>query len=98
MTVVVLTSNCLTRVSWRNQSDSRCTRRQAGWAATLQMARAGEVGSANRVLYYCALELLACEGDTARLAVDCSKGPYIRTLVEDMVKSSVAARTLRTAT
>ncbi len=30
------------------------------------------------------LELLACEGDTARQSVDCSKGTYIRTLVEDI--------------
>ena len=50
-----------------------------------KLARAGEVVEREpRSVTIARLELLACEGDTARLAVDCSKGTYIRTLVEDI--------------
>src|SRR5450830_1283520 len=50
-----------------------------------ELARAGEVVEREpRSVTIARLELLACEGDTARLAVDCSKGTYIRTLVEDI--------------
>ena len=50
-----------------------------------KLARAGEVVEREpRSVTIARLELLAFEGDTARLAVDCSKGTYIRTLVEDI--------------
>ena len=50
-----------------------------------KLARAGEVVEREpRSVTITRLELLASEGDTARLAVDCTKGTYIRTLVEDI--------------
>lgn len=50
-----------------------------------KLARAGEVVEREpRSVTIARLELLAFEGDTARFAVDCSKGTYIRTLVEDI--------------
>ena len=50
-----------------------------------KLARAGEVVEREpRSVTITRLELLAFEGDTARLAVDCTKGTYIRTLVEDI--------------
>ncbi len=53
-----------------------------------KLARAGEVVEREpRSVTIARLELLACEGEQARLAVDCSKGTYIRTLVEDLGES-----------
>jgi tRNA pseudouridine55 synthase len=50
-----------------------------------KLARAGEVVEREpRSVTIARLELLACEAEQARLAVDCSKGTYIRTLVEDL--------------
>jgi tRNA pseudouridine55 synthase len=50
-----------------------------------KLARAGEVVEREpRSVTISRLELLSCEGDQVRLAVDCSKGTYIRTLVEDI--------------
>ena len=50
-----------------------------------KLARAGEVVEREpRSVNIARLELLALEGDKARLAVACSKGTYIRTLVEDL--------------
>src|SRR5690606_35802915 len=50
-----------------------------------KLARAGEVVEREaRSVTITRLELLACEGDKVRLAVGCSKGTYIRTLVEDL--------------
>ena len=50
-----------------------------------KLARAGEVVEREpRSVTITRLELLECEADTARLAVDCTKGTYIRTLVEDI--------------
>nr|WP_232924526.1 tRNA pseudouridine(55) synthase TruB [Pseudomonas cichorii] len=51
-----------------------------------KLARAGEVVEREpRSVTIARLELLACEScETARLSVDCSKGTYIRTLVEDI--------------
>ena len=50
-----------------------------------KLARAGEVVEREaRSVTIARLELLDCAGDKARLAVDCSKGTYIRTLVEDL--------------
>ena len=50
-----------------------------------KLARAGEVVEREpRSVTIARLELLACEAEQARLAVDCSKGTYIRTLVEDI--------------
>ncbi len=50
-----------------------------------KLARAGEVVEREaRSVTISRLELLACEGDKVRLAVGCSKGTYIRTLVEDL--------------
>ena len=50
-----------------------------------KLARAGEVVEREpRSVNIARLELLALEGDKARLAVNCSKGTYIRTLVEDI--------------
>jgi tRNA pseudouridine55 synthase len=50
-----------------------------------KLARAGEVVEREpRSVNIARLELLALEGDKARLAVTCSKGTYIRTLVEDI--------------
>lgn len=50
-----------------------------------KLARAGEVVEREaRSVTIARLELLACDGDLIRLAVDCSKGTYIRTLVEDL--------------
>ncbi|NQD96972.1 tRNA pseudouridine(55) synthase TruB, partial [Pseudomonas sp. CrR25] len=50
-----------------------------------KLARAGEVVEREaRSVTIARLELLACEAQQARLAVDCSKGTYIRTLVEDL--------------
>jgi tRNA pseudouridine55 synthase len=50
-----------------------------------KLARAGEVVEREpRSVTIARLELLGCEAGQARLAVDCSKGTYIRTLVEDI--------------
>ena len=50
-----------------------------------KLARAGEVVEREaRSVTISRLQLLDCVGDKARLAVDCSKGTYIRTLVEDL--------------
>ncbi|WPC05812.1 tRNA pseudouridine(55) synthase TruB [Pseudomonas benzenivorans] len=50
-----------------------------------KLARAGEVVEREpRSVTIARLELLDCEAEQARLAVDCSKGTYIRTLVEDL--------------
>ncbi|MBS7662022.1 tRNA pseudouridine(55) synthase TruB [Pseudomonas lalucatii] len=50
-----------------------------------KLARAGEVVEREaRSVTIARLELLACEAEQARLAVECSKGTYIRTLVEDL--------------
>lgn len=50
-----------------------------------KLARAGEVVEREaRSVTIARLELLACEGDRASLRVTCSKGTYIRTLVEDI--------------
>ena len=50
-----------------------------------KLARAGEVVEREpRSVNIARLELLALEGGKARLAVTCSKGTYIRTLVEDI--------------
>ncbi|MCW3150668.1 tRNA pseudouridine(55) synthase TruB [Stutzerimonas stutzeri] len=50
-----------------------------------KLARAGEVVEREpRSVNIARLELLALDGDKARLAVACSKGTYIRTLVEDL--------------
>ncbi|QLF94390.1 tRNA pseudouridine(55) synthase TruB [Pseudomonas sp. ABC1] len=50
-----------------------------------KLARAGEVVEREpRSVTIARLEVLALEGDKARLAVSCSKGTYIRTLVEDI--------------
>jgi len=50
-----------------------------------KLARAGEIVERDaRSVTIARLELLASEGTTATLAVDCSKGTYIRTLVEDI--------------
>ena len=50
-----------------------------------KLARAGEVVEREaRSVTIARLELLACEGEQARLSVACSKGTYIRTLVEDL--------------
>lgn len=50
-----------------------------------KLARAGEVVEREpRSVTIARLELLSCESEQARLAVDCSKGTYIRTLVEDI--------------
>ena len=50
-----------------------------------KLARAGEVVEREaRSVTINRLELLECEGTRARLTVGCSKGTYIRTLVEDI--------------
>src|SRR5690606_39559087 len=50
-----------------------------------KLARAGEVVEREpRSVTIARLELLSLEADKARLAVACSKGTYIRTLVEDI--------------
>ncbi|MBA1275274.1 tRNA pseudouridine(55) synthase TruB [Stutzerimonas azotifigens] len=50
-----------------------------------KLARAGEVVEREaRSVTIARLELLELDGETARLAVACSKGTYIRTLVEDI--------------
>ncbi|WP_417662897.1 tRNA pseudouridine(55) synthase TruB [Pseudomonas sp.] len=50
-----------------------------------KLARAGEVVEREpRAVTINRLELLSCEAEVARLAVDCTKGTYIRTLVEDI--------------
>ncbi|HCL74631.1 MAG TPA: tRNA pseudouridine(55) synthase TruB, partial [Pseudomonas sp.] len=50
-----------------------------------KLARAGEVVEREpRSVTIARLELLSLEADKARLAVACSKGTYIRTLVEDL--------------
>lgn len=50
-----------------------------------KLARAGEVVEREpRSVTITRLELLECEGTRARLSVGCSKGTYIRTLVEDL--------------
>ncbi|MBU3058308.1 tRNA pseudouridine(55) synthase TruB [Pseudomonas indica] len=50
-----------------------------------KLARAGEVVEREaRSVTITRLELLACENSQARLSVACSKGTYIRTLVEDL--------------
>ncbi|MDZ3995355.1 tRNA pseudouridine(55) synthase TruB [Pseudomonas sp. Teo4] len=50
-----------------------------------KLARAGEVVEREaRSVTIGRLELLECEGTRARLTVGCSKGTYIRTLVEDI--------------
>jgi len=50
-----------------------------------KLARAGEVVEREaRSVTIGRLELLECEGTRARLSVGCSKGTYIRTLVEDI--------------
>jgi tRNA pseudouridine55 synthase len=50
-----------------------------------KLARAGEVVEREaRSVTINRLELLECEGTRARLSVGCSKGTYIRTLVEDI--------------
>ncbi len=50
-----------------------------------KLARAGEVVEREaRSVTIGRLELLECEGTRARLTVGCSKGTYIRTLVEDL--------------
>jgi tRNA pseudouridine55 synthase len=50
-----------------------------------KLARAGEVVEREpRSVTIARLQLLSCEAEQARLAVDCSKGTYIRTLVEDI--------------
>lgn len=50
-----------------------------------KLARAGEVVEREaRSVTIARLELLALDGEQARLSVDCSKGTYIRTLVEDL--------------
>ena len=50
-----------------------------------KLARAGEVVEREpRSVTIARLELLSLESDKARLAVACSKGTYIRTLVEDI--------------
>lgn len=50
-----------------------------------KLARAGEVVEREpRSVTITRLELLECEGTRVRLSVGCSKGTYIRTLVEDL--------------
>jgi tRNA pseudouridine55 synthase len=50
-----------------------------------KLARAGEVVEREpRSVTIARLELLSFEGTQARIAVDCSKGTYIRTLAEDL--------------
>jgi tRNA pseudouridine55 synthase len=50
-----------------------------------KLARAGEVVEREaRSVTIARLEMLGCEGEQARLSVACSKGTYIRTLVEDI--------------
>lgn len=50
-----------------------------------KLARAGEVVEREpRSVTIARLELLECEGTRVRLSVGCSKGTYIRTLVEDI--------------
>lgn len=50
-----------------------------------KLARAGEVVEREpRSVTITRLELLECEGTLVRLSVGCSKGTYIRTLVEDL--------------
>ena len=50
-----------------------------------KLARAGEIVEREaRSVTISRLELLECNQDKVRLAVDCSKGTYIRTLVEDI--------------
>ncbi|MEB3902347.1 tRNA pseudouridine(55) synthase TruB, partial [Pseudomonas putida] len=50
-----------------------------------KLARAGEVVEREaRSVTISRLELLECEGTRVRLSVGCSKGTYIRTLVEDI--------------
>ncbi|MCE6983202.1 tRNA pseudouridine(55) synthase TruB, partial [Pseudomonas frederiksbergensis] len=50
-----------------------------------KLARAGEVVEREaRSVTINRLELLECEGTRVRLSVGCSKGTYIRTLVEDI--------------
>lgn len=50
-----------------------------------KLARAGEVVERDaRSVTIARLELLGLEGEHARIAVACSKGTYIRTLVEDL--------------
>lgn len=56
-----------------------------------KLARAGEVVEREaRSVTINRLELLECEGTRARLSVGCSKGTYIRTLVEDIGEALVA--------
>ncbi|MFE1817363.1 tRNA pseudouridine(55) synthase TruB, partial [Pseudomonas otitidis] len=50
-----------------------------------KLARAGEVVEREaRSVTISRLELIECEGTRVRLSVGCSKGTYIRTLVEDI--------------
>ena len=50
-----------------------------------KLARAGiTVDRPARTVTIYHLELLSCEGDQARILVSCTKGTYIRTLVEDI--------------
>ena len=50
-----------------------------------EYARAGiELERAARAVTIYAIKLLEWQGDTVRIAVDCSKGTYIRTLAEDI--------------
>jgi tRNA pseudouridine55 synthase len=53
--------------------------------ALYEYARAGvEVERAPRRVTIRRLQLLACEGETARIAVECSKGTYVRVLAADI--------------
>jgi len=50
-----------------------------------KLARAGEVVEREaRSVTISRLELLECEGTRARLSVGCSKGTYIRTIIDDL--------------
>lgn len=54
-----------------------------------RLARRGvEVEREARTVAIRRLELLAVEGDEARLAVTCSKGTYVRTLAEDLARAA----------
>ncbi|MGO3891843.1 MAG: tRNA pseudouridine(55) synthase TruB [Paenalcaligenes sp.] len=50
-----------------------------------EYARQGiELERPPRTITIHSIELLSCEGNTARIAVECSKGTYIRTLAQDI--------------
>lgn len=96
MTVTALISSVLPAFRGNQSDTADVLGSQAGWAASLQAGSCGEVVEREpRSVTIARLELLACEGDTARLAVDCSKGTYIRTLVKILREAWLVVRTLQ---